>query len=167
MPPSSSWTIARARRGSVLRRSKAKGPDEPRLRISSGTTAAKSSPSIRLGLTWCSQKILLDEIDAAMAQDVVCRGDVKKELRRAESKQKGLAGKSSLRTVPKRENHFSFARIVDLSRPQTPDEIYRGCDTRLEFWNVRLGIWKYRRGGAGQQKPGQHSHAQRTSHLHH
>jgi hypothetical protein len=31
-------------------------------------------------LTWCSQKFFLDEIDAAMAQDVVGRGDLMKSI---------------------------------------------------------------------------------------
>jgi hypothetical protein len=40
-------------------------------------------------------EVLLDEIDAAMAQDIVGRRRVKKELRRAESQQRALAGKFS------------------------------------------------------------------------
>jgi hypothetical protein len=39
---------------------------------------------------WRCQKVLLDQIDAAMAQDVISRRDVKKELRYAESQQQGL-----------------------------------------------------------------------------
>src|ERR1700748_2672202 len=39
-----------------------------------------------------SQKILLDELDAVVAQDVVGGGDVKEELRRGKRQQQRLAG---------------------------------------------------------------------------
>jgi hypothetical protein len=87
----------------------------------SAKTAAKCNPVDPAGLTlrlrnWFSQKILLDEIDAAMAQDIVGRRHVKKELRQTESQQQRLTGKISLRPVPKGEDRlFFFGSAVNLS----------------------------------------------------
>jgi hypothetical protein len=77
-----------------------------------------------------------------MAQDVVGGCDVEKELRHAESNEKGFASKFSLRAIAEGENHLLFSGTVDLSRPQAPDKFYRGRDTRLEFGDVRFDIRK-------------------------
>ena len=100
---------------------------------------------------WRSQKILLGEIDAAMAQDVVSRRNVEKELRHAESQQQRLAGELSLRSIPECEDHFFLARPVDLIARQSSHEIDRGRDTRLQFGNARRGIRKDRRFHASEQ----------------
>jgi len=62
-----------------------------------------------------------------------------------------LAVKFLLRAIPECENHLLFRGTVDLSRLNILYKIDRGRDTRLEFGNVRLGIWKYGRVHAGQQ----------------
>jgi hypothetical protein len=91
-----------------------------------------------------------------MAQDVVGRGDVKKELRNAETEPQRLAGEFSLRAVPEREQKFFFGSVIDPLSRQAPQKIDRGRDSRLEFGNVRFGIWKYPRLRARQQGAADH-----------
>jgi hypothetical protein len=102
-----------------------------------------------LGLARRSQKILLGEIDAAMAQDVIGRRDVKKELRHAEGQQQGLAGKVSRRAISKRKHHFPVAGIVDRRgrrqrricshRLAAADEGFRGGQFRYRFDEIANG----------------------------
>jgi hypothetical protein len=69
-------------------------------------------------------KILLDEIDAGVAQDVVGRGDVKKELRHAECQQQRSSSKTARRSAPECEHHFLVRRAVDRNRGRQLPEIY-------------------------------------------
>ena len=91
-----------------------------------------------------------------MAQDIVGRCQVKKELRHAEGQQQGLTGKFSRRAIPKCEDDFLLAGAVDLRGLYAPHEIPRDRDACLEFGNVRLSLRKYRGIDAGQQSAGKH-----------
>ena len=62
-------------------------------------TQSASTQSVLRRSILRSQKVLLGEIDAAMAQDVIGRRDVKKELRYAESQQQGLTRKFAPGTI--------------------------------------------------------------------
>src|ERR1700719_3061258 len=111
MRPSGSSMIKRARRVSDLRRCGTKWPGAPPRPRSFAKAAARPKTARHAGEikpAWqvlpLSQKVLFRQFDAAMAQDVIGRRDVKKELRHAEGQQQRLAGKLPGRAIAKRKD---------------------------------------------------------------
>src|SRR5437762_1532039 len=75
-----------------------------------------------------SQKILLGNIDAGVAQDVVGRGDVEEELRHAEGQQQRSPGECSCRAVLEGENDLPVRCAINLRARQALYKIDRCCD---------------------------------------
>jgi hypothetical protein len=92
-----------------------------------------------------------------MAQDVIGRRDVEKELRHAEGQQQRSTGKLSCRTVPEREDYLLFFGAVDLRGFYACHEILRSRNACLEFGNDGCCFRKNRRIDVGEQSAGEHS----------
>jgi hypothetical protein len=103
-------------------------------------------------LPWWPGEILLGEIDAGMAQDVVGCRYVKKELRAAERQQQRSSGEFPLHAAPEGEHHLSVPCTVDFATQQVLNEFNRGSDARFQFRNIRLYVCERKRRAASQQR---------------
>lgn len=84
-----------------------------------------------------------------MAEDVIGRCHVKKELRHAEGQQQRLAGKLPRHAVTECKDDVFFFGAIDFRSRYVGEELLHRRNARFQFANIGFGFGKDRRIGVG------------------